>query len=77
MASRMSKYLYNADTNSIVVVPSSFNEWTEVYPGKRLVRRVKDMACWCRQSRSMGTTVTYDDWGDGPQCNLCGELKEE
>lgn len=20
--------------------------------------------------------VTYDDWGNGPECNLCGEIKE-
>jgi len=44
--------------------------------------------CWCGSGDSgdldeaaaiavYSTAVaTYDDWGDGPQCTMCGRLKE-
>lgn len=25
----------------------------------------------------MGVALTYDDWGDGPMCVMCGEIKNE
>ena len=73
----MSQYLYNPETNSIIVSPSNFESYAKIHRGARFMKRVKDMACWCKQPRNVGAAVTYDDWGNGPQCNLCGELKEE
>lgn len=44
--------------------------------------------CWCAPGGMMmanrrsvgrsaiGSIVTYDDWGDGPQCTMCGRIKE-
>lgn len=31
--------------------------------------------CVCTGS-TLDTPITYDDWGDGPQCTKCGKLKE-
>lgn len=31
--------------------------------------------CYCRDDLSPAFVITYDDWGRGPQCVMCGELK--
>lgn len=32
--------------------------------------------CLCQTTGEQRVVRTYDDWGDGPQCTMCGRIKE-
>lgn len=39
-------------------------------------RMVRGDGCWCQTTREQLVVRTYDDWGDGPMCVMCGRIKE-
>lgn len=61
-------------------VPSAGQDvWSATWSCRLLERRDPDRSCWCLLNGDPGTVsrvLTYDDWGDGPMCVMCGRLKE-
>lgn len=37
----------------------------------------KGYGCWCDSPEVHLAALSYDDWGDGPQCVMCGAPKNE
>lgn len=33
--------------------------------------------CWCHSHQNQLVVLAYDDWGEGPQCIMCGAPKED
>lgn len=51
---------------------SEYDTRTQLY--RRFARTGHSM-CPCMEPTHY-TVATYDDWGDGPQCTMCGRIKE-
>lgn len=66
------------------LIRHAYHSPDEVTEGKMFIRRSRGAGgdCCCSPveisttEECLVTIVTYDDWGDGPQCTMCGRLKE-